>query len=148
MTQPGTIITGTSSGSNPYGSDLWIGPNEDGVLDIDASGRTVSGIGVLSQSIVMRQTTPTGSLIGAPNDCFDIRAWISSGLTQSQIQQLSAYIQTQLLRDQRIINAQVDVSYSFQTAQLTVVETIQSSNGPFTLTLTASAVTVAMLVSQ
>lgn len=148
MTQPGQTISGVNSGANPYGTDLWIGPNAQGVLDIDSSGRSVSGIGVLSQSVVMRQTTPTGSLLGAPNDCFDLRSWISAGFTQGQIQQLSAYIQTQLLRDQRILAVDVSATYSFETAVLTVVEKIQSSNGPFTLTLSVSQVSVSMLVGQ
>jgi len=148
MTQPGMTITGVNTGANPYGTDLAISPNTQGVLDIDSSGRVVSGIQVLAQSIVMRQTTPTRSLLGAPNDCFDLRSWISAGFTQGQIQQLSAYIQTQLLRDQRIISVQVQATYSYETATLTVAEQIQSSNGPFTLTLSVSQVSVSMLVSQ
>ena len=140
MTQP----------SNPWGTDLWIGPNAQGVLDLDPSGRTVSGLAVLVQSVLMRQTTPTGSLIGAPDECFDIRGFVSSGMTATQIQSLQSLIQSQLLRDQRITSASVQASFNFATSTLTVQEQVQSGLGPFTLTLSvgqASALSVNVLYS-
>jgi hypothetical protein len=134
--------------SSPFGTDVWIGPNAQGILDLDPSLREVSGIDVLVQSVLMRITTPTGSAIDAPDDCFDMRRWISKGMTVAQLAQLKSLIQGQLLRDQRIISATVGVSFSFATSILTVTMAIQSSLGPFTLTLNVSAVTVQMLVTQ
>lgn len=137
--------------SNPWGTDLWIGPNADGVLDIDPSGRIVSGLPVLIQSVLMRQTTPTGSLVGAPDECFDLRGFVSTGMTPTQIQSIQSFIQGQLLRDQRIVSAVVTASYDFQTSTLTVKEVIQSGLGPFTLTLSvgqASALDVNVLYAS
>lgn len=133
--------------ASPFGSDVWIGPNAQGILDLDPSLREVSGLPVLIQSVVMRLTTPTGSAIDAPDDCIDLRSYISKGLTVAQIGQVKNVITTQLLRDQRILNAQVSVSFSFQTSIMTVVMAIQSSIGPFTLTINVSAVTVTQLIS-
>jgi hypothetical protein len=124
--------------TNPWGTDLWVGPNADGVLDIDPSGRVVSGLPVLVQSVVMAQTTPTGSLIGSPDECDDLRLGLSSGMTVDQIQAIKSRVTAVLLRDQRITQVKVSVAYSFATATLTITETIQSSAGPFTLTLTIS----------
>ena len=136
----------TQSG-NPWGSDLWIGPNADGVLDLDPSGRVVTGLPVLVQSVLMRQTTPTGSLIGAPDECFDLRSFLSSGMTQTQIQSLQGFITGQLLRDPRILACTVTVSYNFGTSTLTVNEVIQSGLGPFTLTLSVSSVSSSVNVN-
>ena len=138
MTQP----------NNPWGSDLWIGPNADGVLDLDPSGRVVTGLPVLIQSVIMRQTTPTGSLIGAPDECFDLRSFVSTGMTATQIQSLQSFITSQLLRDQRVTSAQVQANFNFGTSTLTVTEVIGSSLGPFTLTLSvgqASALDINVL---
>ena len=135
---------------NPWGSDLWIGPNADGILDLDPSGRLATGMYVLVQSVIMRQTTPNGSLVGAPDECFNIRDWISTGITNVQIQSLQGYIQGQLLRDERILTANVTASYNFGTSVLTIVEQVQSSLGPFKLTLSvgqASALSINVLYS-
>ena len=132
---------------NPFGTDTWIGPNANGILDLEPSLREVSGIDVLVQSVLMRITTPTGSAIDAPDDCFDMRGWVSKGMTVATLGQLKSLIMGQLLRDQRIVSAVVGVSFNFQTSILTVTMTIQSTIGPFTLTLNVSAVTVQMLVS-
>lgn len=130
---------------NPYGSDVWIGPDANGILDLDPSLREVSGIGVLVQSVLMRITTPPGSAIDAPDDCFDMRAWVSKGMTVARLGQLKSLITGQLLRDQRILSATVGVQYSFATSIMTVSMAIQSTIGPFRLTLGVSAVTVQML---
>lgn len=138
MTQP----------NNPWGSDLWIGPNADGVLDLDPSGRVVTGLPVLIQSVIMRQMTPTGSLIGAPDECFDLRSFVSTGMTATQIQSLQSFITSQLLRDQRVTSAQVQANFNFGTSTLIVTEVIGSSLGPFTLTLSvgqASALDINVL---
>ena len=133
---------------NPWGTDLALIIGPTGALDIDATSRLSSGIQTLAQSLVMRQTTPTGSLIGAENDCFDVRQWLSAGKTPSEINQLQAAVQSQLLRDQRVIMCNVQASYDLASSTLKLIESIQSSLGPFTLTLTVSQVAVTMLVGQ
>ena len=133
--------------TNPWGTDLWLGPNANGVLDLDPSGRTVTGLPVLIQSVIMRQSTPTGSLVGAPDECFDLRGFLSAGMTATDIQALQGFIQSQLLRDDRILACSVSASYTFATSTLTVVERIQSSLGPFTLTLSVSQVSSSINVN-
>ena len=132
---------------NPYGSDLLVTTTSGGVIDIDPGGILVEGIGVFAQSLFMRQTTPLGSLLNAPNDCIDVRSWVSRGMTIAQLQQLQSIVKGQILRDQRAIAAQVGATFNFGTANLTLTEQIQSTLGPFTLTLSVSQVTAAYLVS-
>lgn len=133
--------------SNYFGSDLWLGVGPDGSLDIDASMREISGIHVLAQSLIMRQFTPTGSSIANPDDCIDLRNYLSAGLTQAQIQQIGAVIQSQLRRDQRVQSVAVNVSFNSSNSTLTVVENVVSSAGPFTLTLAVSNVNIAILLN-
>jgi hypothetical protein len=133
---------------NPYGSDLAVEFQANGSADIDPTCREVSGLGVLVQSVIMRQTTPLGSVIGAPEDCMDLRQLISQGLNPSQVQQIGPAIRQQLLRDQRVIGAVVSASYNLATATLTIAEKIQPSAGPtFTLTIAVSKVTLQLLLN-
>lgn len=130
-----------------YGTDLFLVINSNGTMDVDPAMLETSGLQVLVQSIVMRQFTPTGSLIGAPDECVDIRSWLSRGMTQSQVQQLGAVIQAQLLRDQRVKAAQVSAVYNTATSTLTLTENITGGQGPFTLTISVNALTVSVLLN-
>jgi hypothetical protein len=127
---------------NPYGTDLLVTFSGDGNGDVDASGALASGVRVLAQSCVMRQTTTQASLLGAQSECFDLREWISKGMTQAQISAIGSLVTNQLLRDQRITAASVSASFNYGTSKLTLIEQIQSTLGPFTLTVIVGAVTV------
>jgi hypothetical protein len=133
--------------ANYFGTDLWLGVGPDGSLDVDPAMRETSGLQVLAQSLVMRQFTPTGSSIGNPNECIDLRNFLSAGLTQSQTQQIGAVVQQQLLRDQRVQSVSVQATFNASTSILTVVENIVSNAGPFTLTISVSNVTVTLLLN-
>lgn len=138
--------------ASPWGIDFWIGlaPGANvnagnTALDADPSMRTTTGRGLLVQSLLCRQTTPRGSVIDCPNDCIDLRDYVSAGMTATQIVALYGTIQTELLKDQRVVQATVTGEYSFVTAELTINEAIQSSYGPFSLVLVVSSVTVSLL---
>lgn len=133
--------------SSPYGTDLLVTFAGNGNGDIDASGVLASGIMVLAQSLTMAQTTPQASLLGDQSQCFDVRGWISAGMTQGQISGLGIVVKNQLLKDQRVTSATITPSFNYSTSTLTLIEQIQSTLGPFTLTLNVSQVSVQMLVS-
>lgn len=138
--------------SNPFGIDFWIGlapgPNANAgntILDGDPSLRTATGPALLIQSLLCRQTTPRGSVIDCPNDCLNIQDALADGMTASQIQQLCATIQNELLKDQRVTAAFVTGVFNGEKSELTLTEMVQSSSGPFSLVLNVSAVTVTLL---
>lgn len=131
-----------------FGSTLWTGTNIYGEIDIDPTGRVANGRDVLSQRIILRQTTPFGSVIDSPNDCFDVDDWLSGNMTDGQIAQLPAQIQTELLKDQEVLSVQVTVSYTPATSTLKIVENIVSAYGPFSLTLIVTPGNVDTLVGQ
>jgi hypothetical protein len=131
-----------------FGSTLWTGPNAWGNIDVDPTGRQATGIDVLAQRLVLRQTTPLGSVVDAPNDCFDINDWLSTNMTDGQISQLPSQIQSELIKDQQVLAVVVSVQYTPQNATLTVVENIQSAFGPFSLTLNVGPGQVSYVVGQ
>lgn len=135
--------------SNSFGTDLFLAISSNGVMDVDPAMLECSGPQVLVQSLVMRQFTPTGSLIGAPDECLDIRKNLSKGMTLSQMQQIGATIQQQLLRDQRVKQqgTVVTATYNQATNTMTITETINSAAGPFTLTISVNALTVTLLLN-
>ena len=133
--------------TNPYGSDLWLSIAADGSADIDPTCREVSGIGVLIQSVIMRQTTPTGSLLSSPDDCLDLKGLVSRGMKGSEIQEIAAQVRGQLLRDQRILSAVVTADFNPGTSVLTLTETITSGLGPFTLTIAVGQVTLELFLN-
>ncbi len=139
MTQPASVIN--------YGTDLASVPNPDanGQIDLTSDMAETSGLSVLAQSIVRRQTTPHGSVIDCPNDCIDVRDFLSAGMTPVQLQAIPATIKNELLRDERVLSVNVQVTYTPGNNSLKIVETIFSSAGPFRLTLDVSKVTLTVL---
>ena len=131
-----------------FGTTIWTGPNAYGEIDVDPTGLVATGIQVLAQRLVLRQTTPLGSVVDCPNDCFDVHDWISSGQTDGQLAQLPSTIQAELLKDQQVLAVVVQVTYTPQNATLRVVENIQSAFGPFSLTLNVGPGQVSYVVGQ
>lgn len=131
-----------------FGVTLWTGANNFGEIDIDPTGLLATGINVLAQRLVLRQTTPLGSVVDCPNDCFDINDWLSANMTDGQIAQLPSQIQSELMKDQEVLAVTVSVTYTPQNSTLVVVENIQSALGPFSLTLTVTPGNVSALVAQ
>ncbi len=135
---------------NPYGRDLGTFPNAlaNGVIDLDLGMTEVTGRDILSQSLVRRQTTPNGSVIDCPNDCIDIRGWLSDGVTSATLQSFAGRLKSELLKDERVLDVLVSVAFTASTNTLTIVENFQSDYGPFSLTLTIGDVTITQLTAQ
>lgn len=127
---------------DPFGRDLasfW-GPQGP---DIDFN--EVSGIDVLLQRIIRRISTPKGSVVGCPNDCIDVRTYLGAGITNADVQGIQAEIQTQILRDEAVLSCNVTSSYNTTTRALSVAIRGSSALGPFSMTLSVSAVSVQLL---
>ena len=107
-----------------------------------------TGRAALAQRLVLRQTTPTGSVIDCPNDCFDVTDWLSLDATDAAIARLPGQIQNELLKDQQVLSVVVSVQYTPQNSTLTVLENVQSAYGPFSLTLIVTPGNVQSLVAE
>jgi hypothetical protein len=131
-----------------YGRDLKTVYDGKGNVDLTPGMVESTGRDVLIESLIRRQTTPRGSVIDAPNDCIDVRDWLSDGLDQTRMQQLQGAIVQQLRRDERVDDASVSVTYDQSRRTLTIVETVIDSDGPFELTLTLSDETITIITSS
>ena len=139
---------------NPaLGSDL------AGVNDLTSQMAEVSGRVALAQSLARRLITPRGNLIYDVNYGYDLNQWINADVGQSDVSQIQGYVQQEMLKDQRVISAQVSAQY-VGPDQVTVAQTaivanpnpyptgvlvfniaIQDGTGPFVLTATVSSLT-------
>lgn len=131
-----------------YGVTMNMLVNGSGFVDIDPTGASVTGIAVLAQRLVLRQTTPLGSVIDSPNDCLDIQDMLSSGMTDAEIAQLPGQIQQELVKDQEVLAVVASVTYTPSNSTLSIVENIQSQQGPFSLTLTVTPSNVSFVIGQ
>lgn len=136
MTQPSSI----------FGTCLATLPNADGQIDFTPDFQMATGIDVLAQSLVRRQTTPRGSVITSPNDCIDIRSFLSKAISSQQTAALAQALRAELLRDQRVLGCAVTITFDTTTGVMTIVETIQSAAGPFTLTVSLTATTIGVIL--
>lgn len=136
--------------TNPFGIDLGSFPNADanGALDVDLGMQEVTGRDVLIQRLVRRQLTPPGSVIDSPNDCIDVRGFVSAGVTQTDLQSLAGALRNELLKDEGVTDVAISVSFDPRIAMLSIVEKFTSGYGPFSLTLNVSQVTLEILVQN
>jgi phage baseplate assembly protein W len=146
---------------NPaLGSDL------AGVDDLSPAMTEVSGRVALAQSLARRLITPRGALIYDVNYGYDLNQWVNADVSQADIAQIQGYVRQEMLKDQRVISAQVSSQYVGPT-QVTVAQTaivadpnpyptgvivlniqIQDSNGPFTLTATISSTEAQVIITS
>ena len=138
-------VSPTLPPTNPFGSDFWIGGNPAGLLDGDSSLRQTTGRALLAQRLLMRQSTPQGSVIDCPNDCIDIRDELSDGMTLSQISSLASVLRLECLKDQQVNDMSITGTYNFSKATLQLTEFVTSFYGPFTMVIQINAVTVILL---
>ena len=111
--------------------------------DLDPSLGLVSGLRGLGEALARRLVTPRGSLLDDPGYGTDVRSWLNSSLDARRMQLIASLVREELLADERVADAKVTVA--FAAPRLTITARVRSSEGPFTLILAVSAVTVDLL---
>ncbi len=104
----------------------------------------VSGFRVVGEAIYRRWTTPRGRLIGYPNYGTDLTAFINDDMSKRDIAAMNAALQAEALKDERVTGATVTSTLD-SDGLLTVVGVFDTGQGPFTLTIAASDVSVKIL---
>ncbi len=112
--------------------------------DVAGDSRMVSGFRVVGEAIFRRWITPRGRLIGYPNYGYDITQHLNDDMSQREIVGMCAGLQAEAVKDERVTDATVTASID-SAGLLTVVGAIDTGNGPFTLTVAASKVSVELL---
>jgi hypothetical protein len=96
---------------------------------------------LLAEACVRRLITPLGSLIDHSGYGYDIRDELNDDLGPADLARISILVNTQLMRDARIINCRTITNLT-SNGELNVNITITDGAGPFPLVLNVSAVTV------
>jgi len=113
--------------------------------DLDPSFATMSGPRVLGEAIARRISTPRGALHYAPNYGTDVRSYLNDAVTPAKLAQWQREIQAECQKDERVRSAAVSLSFQAQSQTMRITIGIETADGPFTLVLSATAVSVAVL---
>ena len=120
-----------------YGSDLSC------VSDIDPAAYEVSGRLLLGQALSRRLMTPRGRLLEDANYGFDLTQYVNSDLAPVDLAQIRAGIETECLKDERILGATANVQLINNVLIVNVI--LLDGVGPFPLVLSVTAVTTTIL---
>ncbi len=112
--------------------------------DIAGDSRIVTGFRVVGEAIYRRWTTPRGRLIGYPNFGYDITQHINDDMSEADIASMCAGLQAEALKDERVDACVVSASMTPE-GLMTVTAIVETGQGPFTLTVAATAVSVQLL---
>ena len=125
-----------------YGTDLDLS-----TLDMRADGGTVNGPALLRQAALIRLSTPRGSCLECPDDGICLTDWLSRAMDAGEVASLGAQCEAELLKDERFVAARavVDASSLHTAGELRVELELDGGEGPFQLTLGASAAGIAIL---
>lgn len=130
-------------GEPDYGTDVYCGSDLDPLL------RDTSGVENMQLVCLRRLYTPLGHLLSDPTAVtLDARDFVSSGVDLSSdkdLVRIQALCQAALLDDQRIFSVAIQPSFDFRTRVLTLPIQGVGSQGPFSLVLGVSALTVELL---
>jgi hypothetical protein len=121
--------------------DLWPDINPAGTLLTGANGNTL----VLAQALLRRLTTPRGGLFYDAGYGTDIRAFLGESMTASSTASIQQAIEREVTQDERVLNATASVVFVGATGVLVGHLTVQTSDGPFTLVISVTALSVTLL---
>ena len=146
---------------NPaLGSDL------AGIGDLSPAMTECAGRVCLAPGLARRLITPRGSLIYDVNYGYDLNQFVNADVSQADISQIQGYVRQEMIKDQRVISANVSAQYvgpsQVQTAITAIVANpnpyptgvivlniqIQDGLGPFTLTATISSTEVQVILTN
>ncbi len=116
-------------------------------FDLDPMGAVVSGLTALSQALVRRITTPRGRLLTDPNYGYDVTGELNDDVTTQQVAAIGSAMDQEFLKDQRVFASLTTVTLA-SDGSLDTSSLIQSSLGPFSLVLSVSQVSVAIIQAQ
>ncbi len=123
-----------------FGSDLSC------TLDLDPRCSVVTGRRLLAEAIFRRITTRRGSLIKSPNYGIDVSDYMNSDMSPRDVAAMRAAIKSECEKDERVDSVEVGVQIPFRGIGVyTVSIAIDDGDGPFSLTIAVSEVTVELL---
>lgn len=122
-----------------YGSDVSTFP------DLDAGFSAMTGRRVVAERIARRFTTPRGSLSWAPNDGVDVRAWLNESVTRARLSEWSRALEQEAEKDEAVLSASVSLAYDQAAMAIKISATLDLADGPFSLVLAVSGVSLTII---
>jgi hypothetical protein len=113
-------------------------------------GRYATGTRLVAEAIYRRLTTPRGMLRGGEDEAdygIDLVDLIGSAATNSDAAALEGRIQSEVLKDERVISVTADVvpTTSGPGTEFVVTIEAETAEGPFSLQLSISDLTVELV---
>lgn len=157
MLPPGISPVPAAPINAALGSDL------AGIDDLTPTMAEVSGRTCLIQNLARRLTTPRGGLIYDANYGIGLLNYLNADLTQADVSAITPLIQAEMLKDQRVLAAVVNLQWvgidQIQAAQFGTVTNpnpipvgafviailITDAQGPFTLTFALTSDSASIL---
>jgi hypothetical protein len=113
--------------------------------DLDPFFRLISGKRVVGEAIVRRWTTPQGGLFFDENFGRDVRDLLGQATSPQTLFALRTALVAQAEEDERVLHASVDVSLNTQTRKLFIRGEIATADGPFTLVVAVTDLSIELL---
>lgn len=114
------------------------------VDDVTPDFREVTGRRRLAEAVARRYMTDRGTLVGDPNYGYNLTNLVNADLSPADLVAHQSGAQAEALKEEQVRAAVVVLSLAAD-GLLTVACTLTDADGPFTLTLAISAVSVQIL---
>lgn len=119
-------------------------------LDMDPYWRRITGGKVVAVAVARRLLVGKGALWWAPEVGFGtsgILGLIDDGILPERLPMLERLIRSECEADERVLGADVTLTFDATTSRLSCDITLELGSGPFRFVLAASAVSVTLLLS-
>jgi len=113
--------------------------------DLSPLGTLVTGNTGVAQALARRLTTPRGGLFYDTNYGTDLRLYLNEGMTQEAQSRIKAAVESECRKDERVSSCTADVTFNLAAQTLAVSIAFSTGAGPFSLTLSVTALTVSLL---
>ncbi len=124
----------------PLGSDIDCGP-----AGLDPLFGMVDGAVGLAQAIFRRFETERGSLVDDSNYGLDVTAWVGTRVTPPQLFAWQQALANEAKKDERVYAVRARITFDPRTNALSFSLVIESAEGPFTMTVAVSDLSVELL---
>ena len=108
LTAAGRVVT-VPEGQLYWGSDLsCVTDCDESFSELPAENNAL----IVAQSGARRLITPRGAVLDAPDEGLDLRSYCNRGVTEQELRALQTRVIAELLKDERVTDAEVDITYA------------------------------------
>lgn len=122
-----------------YGTDVSALP------DLDPTFALRSGRAVVGEAVARRLSTPRGSLPYDDDYGFDLRELLGASLSPADVSRVQSAIVAEAEKDERVRGARAQLTFAPTSGTFTCSLLLDLADGPFSLVLAVSAVSVEVL---